>query len=209
MQLRLRVKQGTNAGREIKVPGDKFLIGRAEDCHLQPNSERVSRHHCLIAEKNGTITIRDLGSRNGTLVNGKKIIGEVEINNEDTLEVGPLFFDLILVVELKGEKKPVVQSVAEAAARTRDNSQPKANVDDWLKEFGDHLGPDDDTAVFDASQVTGEKKVRVQRFELPKPQGPTPEEIAAAEAAEKEKAKGNKEGTKAAAADAIRRMMRG
>ena len=36
MDLKLRVLEGKNAGQEIAVPSKKFLVGRAEDCHLRP-----------------------------------------------------------------------------------------------------------------------------------------------------------------------------
>jgi eukaryotic-like serine/threonine-protein kinase len=55
----------------------RCVIGRAEDCDLQlPKDELhadVSRHHCLLEFELPQIRLRDLGSRNGTYVNGEKI----------------------------------------------------------------------------------------------------------------------------------------
>lgn len=51
------------------------IIGRAEDCDIQiPGShEDVSRHHCCLEVEPPTIRVRDLGSRNGTYVNGQLV----------------------------------------------------------------------------------------------------------------------------------------
>jgi pSer/pThr/pTyr-binding forkhead associated (FHA) protein len=53
------------------------VVGRAEDCDIQlpPDGEHadVSRHHCLLEIAPPTVQVRDLGSRNGTYVNGEKI----------------------------------------------------------------------------------------------------------------------------------------
>ena len=48
MEVSLKVVVGANAGKELKVPGPKFFIGRAEDCHLRPKSDLISRHHCVL-----------------------------------------------------------------------------------------------------------------------------------------------------------------
>ena len=48
MEVKLVVTNGRHAGREIPIKGPKFFIGRAEDCHLRPGSDLVSRHHCVI-----------------------------------------------------------------------------------------------------------------------------------------------------------------
>jgi len=43
MDLKLKVLEGKNAGQEVPVTGKKFFIGRAEDCHLRPGSDLISR----------------------------------------------------------------------------------------------------------------------------------------------------------------------
>src|SRR5260370_12944769 len=59
--------------REIPVSQSEFLIGRGPDCELRLAVADVSRHHCLIRITNDEATIEDLGSANGTLVNGQKV----------------------------------------------------------------------------------------------------------------------------------------
>src|SRR5262245_64113970 len=52
----------------------RCVVGRAEDCDIQflpqPEHANVSRHHCVLDINPPMVTIRDLGSRNGTYVNG-------------------------------------------------------------------------------------------------------------------------------------------
>ena len=57
MEVRLKVLVGKNAGHEIAIVGEKFLIGREEDCHLRPRSDLISRHHCALLIE-GTYLVR-------------------------------------------------------------------------------------------------------------------------------------------------------
>jgi predicted component of type VI protein secretion system len=135
MEVKLIVLEGKNAGKEIPVPGPKFFIGRAEDCHLRPQSDAVSRHHCAVLVENGFVSVRDFGSKNGTFVNGERITTERELKTGDHLKVGPLEFEVRLSVPVGGKKKPKVKSVQEAAARTAQSSDLEDDdITDWLSE---------------------------------------------------------------------------
>ena len=70
MKIQLIVVQGKPEGKVIPLTGPVFKIGRGEGCHLRPNSELVSREHAEFRVVDEEVTVRDLGSRNGTLVNG-------------------------------------------------------------------------------------------------------------------------------------------
>ncbi len=117
MEVKLVVAQGKNAGQKIAVPGPKFFIGRAEDCQLRPNSDLVSRHHCVILIEEGFVAVRDFGSKNGTFVNDDQVRAEQELKNGDRLRIGQLEFTVELAVAVGGKKKPKVHSIQEAAAR--------------------------------------------------------------------------------------------
>ena len=88
MNASLKVIVGPQAGREVAIHGDKFILGREKDCQFQPDSSLVSRHHCVIKTDTFSCRIRDLGSRNGTFVNGEQINGEVVLANGDTILLG-------------------------------------------------------------------------------------------------------------------------
>ena len=73
MDAKLRVVKGPFSGRTIRVPQGKLLIGREKDCQLRLDSNSVSRHHCVLLLDEYALRIRDLGSKNGTIVNGTRI----------------------------------------------------------------------------------------------------------------------------------------
>ena len=78
-------------GQIIPISEEKFIIGRADDCHLRPQSELISRYHCAILVGDKAV-VRDLGSKNGIRLNGERVSAEQDLNNGDKLTVGPLEF---------------------------------------------------------------------------------------------------------------------
>ena len=141
MDVKLVVVGGKRPGQEIAVSGSEFIVGRAPECNLRPNSDMVSRRHCMISIEEGKATIRDLGSRNGTVVNGQKITGEQELRTGDKVKVGPLEFEIQLSTSISGKKKPKVHNVQEAVARTWEAAKPRESepdLSDWLAEDDDN-----------------------------------------------------------------------
>jgi predicted component of type VI protein secretion system len=137
MQVKLKVSTGSRAGTEIPVGAAKFLIGRGEDCQLRPQSDMVSRHHCMLSIGNSQLTVSDMGSRNGTYVNGEKIADVTQLKIGDKLRVGPLEFEIMVDHAVAGVKRPKVVGVADAASRTQAPSVPGQKDEDvtaWLEE---------------------------------------------------------------------------
>jgi predicted component of type VI protein secretion system len=134
MELKLKVTIGTNAGQEIKIPGPKYFIGRAEDCQLRPRSDLISRHHCVLIVEDKVVVIRDFGSKNGTYVNGERVGSERELQNGDLLKVGPLEFEVKLT-ESAAKKRPKVHSIEEAAERAASTDfDMDSDVSEWLSD---------------------------------------------------------------------------
>lgn len=69
----LVVLQGTNVGEMHKIDGPELVIGRAVSAAVRLNDDGISRRHCRVLSIGGQIIIEDLGSANGTLVNGEMI----------------------------------------------------------------------------------------------------------------------------------------
>jgi pSer/pThr/pTyr-binding forkhead associated (FHA) protein len=148
MKLKLIVLAGAKEGTEIPLKKDKFLIGRAKECSLRAGSEAISRRHCAIVHREQGWTVRDLGSRNGTLVNGEKIAKEVLLKDGDELGVGPLKFRVVALAEAdlpklapateKPRKQPPVKNVADVVERTISNSDntTEDDVSRWLLGLG-------------------------------------------------------------------------
>lgn len=103
LQPALKVIGGRHNGKQIPITGKKFLIGREEDCHLRPNSDMVSRHHCVFTVDEYSVRLRDFGSTNGTSVNGKRIKGEIQLAHGDKIQVGKLDFEIIIAKSADAE----------------------------------------------------------------------------------------------------------
>src|ERR1051326_5103534 len=89
MRVTLRVLEGPYRGREFTFDHhDTFLIGRSDNAHLYlPDDRFFSRHHCLLEIAPPRCFLRDLGSTNGTFVNGQKV-SEVFLRNGDLIQGG-------------------------------------------------------------------------------------------------------------------------
>ena len=105
-KVTLRVVGGKQHGQTIPLSSDKFLIGRGEDCHLRPNSELVSRHHCVFHVDDYTVRLRDLGSTNGTTVAGEKIKGEVQLQGGERIRIGKLDYEFEVLIFEESEQVP-------------------------------------------------------------------------------------------------------
>jgi len=154
VEFRLRVLIGKNAGYELPIPAPKFLIGRAEDCQLRPASDLISRHHCLLLIEESAVVLRDFGSKNGTLVNGERVEGERPLKVGDKLKIGPLEFELCVKASIAAsKKKPRVESVKEAAARTAGAESKEMDVCQWLTE-GDSAHASNETRSFAVQETS-------------------------------------------------------
>lgn len=143
MQVRLKVMQGSNLGKEVKIPTPKCIIGREEGCHLRPQTDAVSRRHCVIITTDNEVVVRDLNSRNGTFVNDERVAEEAVLLHGDTLRVGPLQFELIIEQTPGKAKRPKVADIKEAVARTAEgnvvnSTSDLGDVTQWLEEADSH-----------------------------------------------------------------------
>ena len=96
MTVRMRVVRGRLCGKCVDFSDGEFVLGRGPECRIRVGSKRVSRQHCLLRIHGPKVRVRDLGSTNGTLVNGTLIVEECVLRQGDTLQLGPLVLELIL-----------------------------------------------------------------------------------------------------------------
>ncbi|TFG50645.1 MAG: FHA domain-containing protein, partial [Candidatus Brocadiia bacterium] len=85
MQVNLVMLKRNGTRKAIPLPSKVTIIGRRHDCDLRIPLMKVSKRHCQLNFDNGVLKIRDLGSRNGTILNGK-IIKESDIEAGDSIE---------------------------------------------------------------------------------------------------------------------------
>jgi pSer/pThr/pTyr-binding forkhead associated (FHA) protein len=62
-----------DGGSPIDIAKDLIIVGRKEDCDLRLDHKSVSKQHCIIVRTDGLLMLRDLGSTNGTRVNGTRV----------------------------------------------------------------------------------------------------------------------------------------
>jgi len=79
--------QGPNSGQRIRIQSSELCIGKAPDNHLSiPDDRALSRRHAKIVFDGGRVTLYDLGSTNGTAVNGRAVeVSELEDKDEIAL----------------------------------------------------------------------------------------------------------------------------
>jgi len=89
----LLIYEGTNGEARTRVldmpEHSEVTLGRSRTCTVRVDSERVSRLHARISRRGSEIRVEDLGSRNGTRLNGTKIEGVTNVVSGDEISVGP------------------------------------------------------------------------------------------------------------------------
>ncbi len=90
--------------------GERLTIGRSSEADVVVDNTAISRKHSVFERKNGVYFLEDLGSLNGTMVNGKKIDTCVQLFEEDTIEIGK--FQLLPAVEAVQSAEAASQSAA-------------------------------------------------------------------------------------------------
>ena len=161
----LQIQTGKHRGKAMKLVDGSLIIGRDEGADLRIASAEISRRHCRLTTNEGRVTVEDLGSSNGTLVNGQPIVEETELPPGGMLHVGPMAFRLLdpnqppsnagTQPARKGGRK-----VATAALKKRtrpDKPKQTASEDDalaWLTEdVPNPASGEEDTEVIRAKDL--------------------------------------------------------
>jgi len=84
----LRAVSGVSAGRSWKLPRNDAKIGRDSANHVAIEDAKASREHAKIRFADGTYSIVDLGSSNGTFVNDQQVSGQIPLNEGDQIRIG-------------------------------------------------------------------------------------------------------------------------
>ncbi len=95
----LRVTAGPAAGLEIVLDGRPLTIGRAADADVVVNDPLVSRRHARLAPRSGRLVLTDLGSTNGTIVNGQAVRESV-VGPGDRIQLGSSRLEIVAPVEV-------------------------------------------------------------------------------------------------------------
>ncbi len=80
-----------DGGDPIEILKDLTLVGRKEECDLRLDHKSISKLHCVIVKTDGLLLLRDLGSTNGTRVNGQRIRRAALLPNDQVTIAGFAF----------------------------------------------------------------------------------------------------------------------
>ena len=81
----LLIIAGPGEGQVFEI-GPRCVIGRHADCDIQVKDDTISRHHAVVTEEEGQYFIEDLGSSNGTFVNGREV-RRAKLEHGDTMKL--------------------------------------------------------------------------------------------------------------------------
>ncbi len=85
----LMVREGTSPQRQWALQGTVVVIGRGDDCHVRIDDRQASRHHARITQTQDGYVLEDLGSKNGTFLNGQSLTAPMVLKDGD--EIGIAF----------------------------------------------------------------------------------------------------------------------
>ena len=122
MDVNLILFKKNGSQKVFPLPSNVTVIGRRHDCDLRIPLMPVSRRHCQLNLNNETVSIRDLGSRNGTYLNGKRI-DEATVCPGDYIKIGPLTFAL----QINGQPKEIAPP-EQAVPKQPPQEKPKAEA---------------------------------------------------------------------------------
>ncbi len=200
MKLNLMVADGVNKGKLIPITRTQFPVGRDASCHLRPASPAVSKRHCAVLVREGKVFVRDLKSTNGTLLNDQPIDGEVEVQDGDKLQIGPLN----LVIRIERRTAETAPAPAKASKpRSRGHTVDEDSVADMLLEMDEQESSQEAEGA--EEDIPGGSTV----FEVPAAAAEeTKTEEEPAKPSKYEAVKAEQAGTSAAAQEILRRYAR-
>ena len=134
-QLQLVIHAGPLAGKGFPITGDTLTFGRGSENDISLDDSQVSRLHARLIRQGNQIIIEDLGSTNGTLVNGKPISGQHVLQPADIISIGSSVFGVkgfaaphtVGVTQISMEKPtytPAARATISPRPAPRPGSQP-------------------------------------------------------------------------------------
>jgi predicted component of type VI protein secretion system len=133
MRFRLRYLH-----HDLELTEGEFAVGRSATCQLSLDDPLVSRRHAVLVVAANNVTVEDLGSRNGVVVNGQKINGKTQLAPGDKILIGSQELTLFLGREQEGRETaaltfgkqtlPSMPAISEVESRT--SSSPPGDGSD-------------------------------------------------------------------------------
>ena len=142
-----------DGGSPIDINKDVIVVGRKEDCDVRLEHKSVSKMHCVLVKTDGLLLLRDLGSTNGTRVNGMRVRRAALLPN-DQIGIAHYKFRVSLGPDL----------VEEARVEEHTQHLNSQEVAELLRKASARSGKDDDS---DSSGKPPVAEGGLQRNQLP------------------------------------------
>ena len=163
MDVNLVLFRKNGARRSFPLSSSVTVIGRQQECDLCIPLMVISRKHCQVNQDEGNLRVRDLGSRNGTFVNGKKV-EDSALKAGDKLRVGPIVFGVQIDGQpavadsailrppqhITAEKEPVEIASEEFADLEHVDTIKDHSTQEVLEAIGEDFGDDEFAPEFGA-----------------------------------------------------------
>jgi pSer/pThr/pTyr-binding forkhead associated (FHA) protein len=120
MRARLVSLEG---GPAVELAKDLTVVGRDDDCDVRLDHRSISKLHCILVKTDGLLLLRDLGSTNGTRVNGQRVRRAALLPN-DLLTIANLRFQVKFGADLEADIAREPKAVAVDGARPAAPEEP-------------------------------------------------------------------------------------
>lgn len=182
----VRVMNGPDEGKrfDIGVDVSEVVVGRGNECDFQINDANISRRHAIIKRDWNEITVEDAGSKNGVVINDRKIARATALRDADEVLLGAVRLTFIDPSAKFLGKLDDIPAFADQATGLEDDEQPDDEDQDGDEgAIGDgELGPQPDTHTAEgdyrgapsllASPVDEENDVEADPFDGDDPEPP-------------------------------------
>jgi predicted component of type VI protein secretion system len=136
-----------DGGPPVEIGKEMTLIGRQEDCDLRLDHKSVSKMHCVIVKTDGLLLLRDLGSTNGTRVNGTRVRRAALLPN-DKLSVANFHYRVLFGAALAAAQQDEhtmridANDLPHIVSKAAEDVEPDSAIDQPILEVQKNALPD-------------------------------------------------------------------
>lgn len=169
----LQIESGDNKGKRLRLPDRPVVVGRGDGVDVRIRSTEISREHCRLTSDGDDLLVDDLGSSNGTFINGRPIQGQSRLTAGDRISFGPVTLRLMGIRKKSAPKSKSSDlndsRMVDTSALAKAKKVSDDDVSSWLnEEFSDQSADSDadagDTAIFKSSAVPQPKPAAPERI---------------------------------------------
>jgi HD-GYP domain-containing protein (c-di-GMP phosphodiesterase class II) len=165
MKVSLIVERGPAKGQEISLRKQKTVLGKSEQCDVRIVSNVTSRRHCEISMERDFVSLKDLGSRNGTVLNGKRITGDSFLADGDVIVAG----DAVFKVKITQDERVSTHTAIVELAKGIEPSAPEQPAATKAREPEAQPQPEPAGVEIEEEQVPLRQTVKEERAKPAEP----------------------------------------